>query len=83
MVASSTSALYDQLVDLTTQLLGPASERFVQRQISNHLQKRPEDITPKDLNKLADWMRLALSILTDDPDLVHSYMQDFKKLGKK
>lgn len=81
-MARAQSNLYDQLIDLTSQLLGPASERFVQRQIANHLKKDPHTITPTDITKLSDWMRLALSILTDDPELVQSYMKDFNKLGR-
>jgi hypothetical protein len=41
--------IYLSLVSITGDYLGPAAERFIDRQISNHLEKEPQTITKKDV----------------------------------
>jgi len=72
-MTANQDTLYAKLIDITSDYLGPASERFVNRQIEQHLQKRPEEVTAKDVSKLLDWMRLSISMLTDDEKIVDEF----------
>jgi hypothetical protein len=72
--------LYRALVKITHEYLGPAAERFIERQIRNHLHKEPEQLTKKDLSSLVDWVRAAVSLLTDDADVIEEYIRQVKSL---
>jgi hypothetical protein len=50
--------------------LGPASQRFVDRVIDNHIKKNPDKLTDADLPKLANWVKVSLALLTDDKALI-------------
>lgn len=75
-----TTTLYAAVVDITYDYLGPAADRFVTRQIRNHLGKNPEELKKQDLKDLISWIKLAMSLLTDDDKLVHKYISDLKRL---
>lgn len=75
--------LYEQVVEVTDRYLGPASERFVSRQIQMHIGKDPKDLTQKDLEKLVDWIRLAMALLTEDNKLVDDFSERLLTLAKK
>ena len=75
------SGLYDQVVRVTHVYLGPAAERFVARQVENHLHKRPEELSRDDLLKLIDWIRLAVSLLTDDSEIIEEYTLQLLRLA--
>ena len=77
------SGLYDEVVDLTKSYLGPAAERFITRQIKTHLNKKPEELSPEDLAKLADWIKVAIALLTEDAKIVQDYTNSLLKLAKK
>jgi hypothetical protein len=82
-MATSSSKLYQQVVRITYVYLGPAADRFVTRQIVNHLQKQPEQLAVEDLPALLDWIKLAMSFLTDDQQLVDSYIKRLRSLEAK
>lgn len=82
MVAADRT-LYEQLVDVTAQLLGPASERFINRQIRSHLQIIPQQINSEDLRRLEDWLRLGMNVLTDDAETVQEYIEEVQKLEQE
>lgn len=73
--------LYDQVVQTTYDYLGPAADRFVTRQIRNHLSKAPEELQKQDLHRLIDWISLAMALLSDDQELVARYIADLKELA--
>lgn len=73
--------LFDRVVQVTHVYLGPAADRFIIRQIHNHLNKEPEELSKDDLAKLIDWIRIAVSFLTDDSDLVEEYTDELRKLS--
>ncbi len=75
-------SVYDQVVDITLGYLGPAANRFIDRQIENHLHKIPEKLSPSDLLDLTDWIRVAVSLLTEDTTVIESYIGELKKLAK-
>lgn len=74
------ASLYDDVVTITYNYLGPAADRFVVRQIRNHLQKDPDDLQPKDLRKLIDWIQLAMRLISKDGAIIDRYMADLEGL---
>ena len=73
--------VYDRVVRVTHAYLGPAAERFVERQVRSHLKKEPEAVTGSDLARLIDWMKVAVSLLTDDQKIIESYIEQLKRLA--
>lgn len=57
---------YEQIIVITTDYLGPAAKRFVDRQIERHLQKQPDDLQRSDIQSLAIRIRSGLLVLTHD-----------------
>lgn len=78
----STASLYQTVVGITEDYLGPVAERFINRQIENHLQKSPEDLRKKDLPVLIDWIRLSVSALTDDKKLIEEYTKRLERFSQ-
>lgn len=74
--------LYDKVVRVTNVYLGPAAERFIARQVQNHLHKPPEKLSEADLSKLIRWIRAAVSLLTDDSEIVEEYAAQLHKLAQ-
>lgn len=75
--------LYKQIVDITEDYLGPAAKRFIDRQIMAHVGKDPLDLTGKDLTKLTGWIEAAVSLLTDDIEMVDEYTTRLNGLALK
>jgi hypothetical protein len=82
MSKSSVNSLYNRVVDITTEYLGPAADRFVNRQIRNHLKKNPEQLRPRDLGELINWIKLTMALLTDDTDIVSEYIAELRRLTR-
>lgn len=74
--------LYDELVNITEDYLGPAARRFIDRQTKNHLQKVPSTLTNEDLVQLTDWVKLTLALLTKDEKIKSEYAKRLDKLVK-
>lgn len=74
------NTLYEKVVSITDELLGPAADRFVTRQISGHLHKDPHELDKRDLKVLIDWVGLAMSVLSEDEKLVRKYVRNLKNL---
>ena len=81
MTNSHQPILYDKLIRLTHVYLGPAADRFISRQIQNHLNKEPRDLTREDLLQLIDWIRVTVSLLTDDNEVVEEYIAQVRNLA--
>lgn len=73
--------MYERVVITTHEYLGPAADRFVTRQIRNHLHKDPEELKKRDLKKLIDWIGLAMTLLCEDAELVQRYLASLKRLA--
>lgn len=65
--------IYQEIVRITSEYLGPAGQRFVDRHIENHLKKSPSDISVADIDELAKWIKASMSILTKDQQLVEEH----------
>lgn len=73
--------LYRQVVRITHVYLGPAADRFIARQVQNHLHKSPEQLTTSDLSKLIDWIRVAVSLITEDSEIIEEYVAQLNMLA--
>lgn len=67
--------ILDEVLEISQDYLGPAAERFLDRQILTHLKKSPEKLTENDLKSLIDWLKLSLALLTENTGLVEDYVQ--------
>jgi hypothetical protein len=76
-------SLYDRVVQVTHIYLGPAADRFISRQVQNHLHKEPEQLSNRDLLKLIDWIKVAVSLLTEDSALIEEYAEQLQRLATK
>lgn len=74
--------IYHQAVAITKDYLGPAAERFINRQVTFHLQKEPELLTKKDIPQLAEWIKVSIAILTEDKKMVDDFTERILKLKK-
>lgn len=74
--------LYESVVTITYDYLGPAADRFVTRQIRNHLKKDPQQLEPKDLRQLMDWIRLAMQLISSDSEVIDQYLADLEALTR-
>lgn len=76
------NTLYSKVVTITAAYLGPAADRFISRQIRNHLNIEPSEIRAADLQQLIDWIKLAMSMLTSDTKVVEEYTDQLNRLAK-
>lgn len=74
------TALYEQVISVTQEYLGPATERFITRLINAHFDKNPEELKAKDIPKLSEWIKVSLGLLTDDKALVDECQKRILKL---
>ena len=77
------TSLYDDVVTITYDYLGPAADRFVVRQIRNHLQKDPVHLQQKDLKQLIDWIQLAMRLISNDTQIVDRYIADLECIAQR
>lgn len=78
----SPNSLYNRVVEITAEYLGPPAKRFVNRQITNHLKKEPQDLQDGDLDDLIVWLRVAMNVLTSDTVMVDEYVHSIASLNK-
>ena len=79
---TSGNQLYQKVVRVTHVYLGPAADRFIARQVQNHLHKAPEDLSESDLLMLIDWIRIAVSLLTEDGEIIEEYASQLQRLAQ-
>jgi len=66
-------SVYNSAIEISEEYLGPAGKRFLQRQIDTHLHIKPQDLNEKNIVELVDWVKLAVSLLTDDKEIVEEF----------
>lgn len=81
MTPTNKASIYSQVVKVTHVYLGPAAERFIDRQVENHLHKTPDKVTRTDINSLIDWIRVVVSLLTDDEEIIEEYLSELSKIA--
>lgn len=62
--------VYNQLVEITREYLGPTADRFIDRLVDAHLHKKARDIDYADIPKLIEWIKVGLGLLTNDKNLI-------------
>ncbi len=77
-----TASLCNQVIGITEDYLGPAADRFIRRQITFHLDKKPEDLSTSDIPKLAEWVKVSLALLTQDRTMVDKCEKEIMALNK-
>lgn len=75
-------SLYERVVSVTEEYLGPASRRFIDRQIYHHLNKDPVELARSDLESLVRWIRLTAAYLTDDSQLIDEFCNRLLRLRR-
>ena len=75
--------LYEEVVQITRAYLGPAADRFIDRQIYNHLHKKSRNLSEEELYALIDWIGATVSLLTEESRVVEQYTEQLKKLAMK
>jgi hypothetical protein len=80
-MSKDSKSVYQRVVQITHIYLGPAADRFIDRQIQNHLHKEPSQLEVGDLNILTDWIRVAVAMLTDDSEIVEEYIMQLERIA--
>ncbi len=76
-------SIYEQAVNITSDYLGPAADRFLTRQMIFHLKKKPAELTRDDIPQLAEWVKVSIAILTEDHKMVNEFSERIMNLSKK
>lgn len=79
----TTTSLYDDVIEITTEYFGPASHRFIGRMITSHLHKAPEDLETGDLKELVKWIKATVALLTDDTAIINDCTKRLDLLRKR
>ena len=74
---------YAQLTNIIRDYLGPAAERFLNRQIEFYLNKTTRDLSRDDIERLSVGIRNALRILTRDERLIDEAARRIKGLSRQ
>lgn len=72
--------LYREVTDIAEDYLGPVAPRFIDRIIENHLHIPPSEMTAKDLPKLITWVKLSVSLVTDQQDDIDEFVSRLEHL---
>lgn len=72
--------LYSRAVEVAEEYLGPAGERFLRRQIEEHLHLKPEDLKQENLSRLIKWSSIAFALLTNNQKDIDAFTNDLKAL---
>lgn len=83
MGTTAKQTVFDELVAVTYDYLGPAAKRFIVREIEAHLHKKPEQLTKDDVRKLHDWCTVAIGLLTEDNQMVDEYSRSLLAIADK
>lgn len=77
---STQSQVFNTVLSITEDYLGPAAPRFISRLVEYHLHKEASDITINDLPDLIIWIQLAVTVMTDDRQLIDEYVGRLNEL---
>lgn len=74
--------IYDDITRISEDYFGPVAARFVSRIVTNHLDKKPEQVTIKDLPRLINWIQLSMAMVTDETEVISEYVDRLNQLAK-
>lgn len=78
---TKTKSLHTQLVEISEEFLGPAGERFINRQIETHLDIKPEKIRNNQIQQLVGWTSVAFALLTNNRQERQEFKASLQKLA--
>ena len=73
-------AIYDDAVKLAKEYIGPAGQKFIDRQISSHLSIDPAQLAAGNMEELAKWCLSSGKMLIGD-DKAAEFSDKIKALG--
>jgi hypothetical protein len=82
-MATKRAPIYQQVVDIVADYLGPAASRFIDRHIQNHLHKPSDKLEMSDLPVLIDWIRISMAFLTEDRTMIDELTHRLTRLHGK
>ena len=74
--------MYVKAVKITNRYLGPSADRFIARQVENHLHKPADELSGKDLISLIDWIKVTASLFVEDNELIEAYTKALRRLAQ-
>ena len=74
--------VYDEMIDIARDYLGPAAGRFISSQIEFHLKMEPDQINLSDIPKLESWLRVSLAMISDDESSINEFVERLMKMSK-
>ena len=77
---STARSLYEQVSQITREYFGPATDRFLPRQITSHLDKPADQLVPEDLPVLLTWTKVTLAHATEDTLIIDDYVHKMTAL---
>ena len=73
-----------EIARIAEDYFGPAAPRFINRITINHLGKEPRQITAQDLPELIRWIKLTVSMMTEETATIDEFIARLNALaGKK
>lgn len=75
------TTIYQRVLEISEDYLGPAAPRFLERLATNHLGKPATRLTHTDLPELVVWIKLAVTVITEDQTLINGYMGRLEELA--
>lgn len=79
---SSGTALYNQIVKITEDYIGPAAKQFIDNHIQNHFAISPSNLSYKDMPELIEWIKISMSYLTSNTALIEDYVQRLSDISQ-
>ena len=77
---SKSPSIYEQVLKITHKYLGAGADNFIDKQVENHLNKSPADLSITDLSSLIDWIKVTVSLITEDNTVIDNYTGELQKL---
>lgn len=65
--------LYKKVVDIAEDYFGPAAPRYIDRLVTSHFDKTPEQLALKDMPELIEWTKLTVALVTEDQVVVDEF----------
>jgi hypothetical protein len=81
-VVNNQTNLYEKLVIAAEDCLGSAAPQFIGRLIQLHLHKNPSDLGHSDIERLADWLQVATSLMAESPKAVDEFTKRVHELER-
>jgi hypothetical protein len=75
-------SLYQEVIVIAEDYFGPAAPRYIDRLITGHIGKQPQQLRHKDLPELFSWVKLTVAMVTDEEPVIEEFMHRLVALQK-